>query len=454
MSLLGLVRKPDAGLERSVTRAVRNAEDQNMQSTDEGTLEAISRCFATVTFQRDGTIVDANGSFLQLMEYQLDEIVGHHHRMFVIPEERTGADYQQFWEKLANGQPISGTFHRQNKSGRDIWIRGSYMPIRDQAGQVTQIVKVALDITEDTEMRARAESQLQAIGRAQAVIEFEPDGTILDANDNFLQVTGYTIDEIRGRHHRIFVDSNKHQSEDYRQFWSDLAAGKFFSSQYARVRKDGRPIWIQATYNPIYDRSGHVTRVVKYATDITEQVEMRQRAGEVGQAVAASTTEMNATISEISQSVHEAAGRATNMQSSAGDSKAAATVLDEKRQSIVRVVDVIQQLADQTKLLALNATIESARAGEAGRGFAVVANEVKQLAAETATATENIRRTVEEIQASIAGVVSSTDTIHEESTEVSHHLTTIASAIEEQSVTMNELCQTAHQLSEHTAPGS
>lgn len=444
------MKKSDDSMEHSVARAVRTAANLEGGPIEHGLLEAISHCFATIEFRPDGTITDANDLFLQLTGYQLAEIVGQHHRIFMDAEEQNSQAYRHFWEKLSSGQPISDIFRRQNKSGQEIWIRGSYMPVRDEAGNVIKIVKVALDITQDTQLRGRAEGQLQAIGRAQAVIEFEPDGTILDANDNFLHVTGYTIDEVRGRHHRMFVDPSEQQSESYRQFWAELAAGKYHSAQFARVRKDGRTIWIQATYNPIFDGSGRVTRVVKYATDITTQVEMRQRASEVGQAVAASTTEMNATISEISQSVHDAAGRATNMQSSAADSKTAATVLDEKRQSIVRVVDVIQQLADQTKLLALNATIESARAGEAGRGFAVVANEVKQLAAETATATENIRRTVEEIQASIAGVVRSTDTIHDESTEVSHHLTTIASAIEEQSVTMNELCQTAHQLSEHS----
>lgn len=233
-------------------------------------LEAVSRSQAVIEFAPDGTVLDANPLFLNLMGYALDEIVGRHHRLFVEPREAASPDYAGFWEHLRQGHFEAREFRRVTKSGRSVYIQASYNPIVED-GQVARIIKFAADVTAQKNAAADAHSQMQAISRALAVVEIGLDGKILTANENFLTTMGYGLDEIRGQYHRMFVRTDYGRSPDYAQFLDRLRAGEYLSGQFERVAKGGRPVWLQASYNPIFDADGRVYKVVKYATDITGQ---------------------------------------------------------------------------------------------------------------------------------------------------------------------------------------
>ncbi len=236
-----------------------------------GVVTAIDRVQAVIEFHTDGTIITANDNFLNALGYTLDEIKGQHHRMFVEPGYAAGPEYQQFWAKLKSGQFDAGEYKRIRKDGEEIWIQASYNPVFGPDGELTKVIKFATDITAQKCAAAEAAAIVIAIGRAQAVIEFEKDGTILTANDNFLSALGYTLDEIKGQHHRMFVEPGYAAGPEYQQFWTKLQSGQFDAGEYKRIRKDGEEIWIQASYNPVFGPEGELTKVIKFATDITAQ---------------------------------------------------------------------------------------------------------------------------------------------------------------------------------------
>ena len=330
--------------------------------------------------------------------------------------------------------------------------------------------------------------QIAAIGKSQAVVEFDLDGTILAANDNFLRAMGYALEEIKGRHHSMFVDEAQRQGFEYKDFWARLGHGEYQSGEFKRLGKGGREVWIQGAYNPILDVNGRPFKVVKFASDITDQVKMRQGlrtllaqvAKDAGSLSGASTElmalsqqmasnaeetaaqanvaaaaaeqvsknvvtvstgieEMGASIREIAKSAHEAAKVATSAVKVAEKTNATVAKLGESSAEIGNVIKVITSIAQQTNLLALNATIEAARAGEAGKGFAVVANEVKELAKQTAKATEDISRKIEAIQSDTKGSVEAIGQIGKIINQINDLQNTIASAVEEQTATTAEI---------------
>lgn len=246
-------------------------EQKIAQAESAGQLDAISRSQAVIEFQTDGTIIKANENFLAATGYTLDEIQGQHHSMFVEPDYRSSAEYQQFWQRLANGEFFSDEFRRVKKTGEPIWIQASYNPILDMDGKPYKVVKYASDITAQKLSQVESAGQIDAISRSQAVIEFEIDGTIIKANDNFLAATGYALEEIQGKHHSMFVDPVEARTPMYQDFWNRLGRGEFDAGEYRRFGKDGNEIWIQASYNPIFDIDGNPIKVIKYASDITEQ---------------------------------------------------------------------------------------------------------------------------------------------------------------------------------------
>jgi methyl-accepting chemotaxis protein len=233
------------------------------------TLEAVSRSQAMIEFTADGRILTANENFLRALGYQLPEIVGQHHSMFVDPAEVAAPAYRQFWDNLAKGKFDAAEYRRIAKGGREVWIQASYNPVLDKSGNVLKVVKVAVDITEQKLRAAEAQGQIAAISRSQAVIEFTLTGEIITANDNFCQAMGYRLEEIRGRHHRMFVEPAYGASADYQSFWEHLREGQFQAAEFLRIGKGGREVWIQASYNPILDAEGKPFKVVKFATDIT-----------------------------------------------------------------------------------------------------------------------------------------------------------------------------------------
>ncbi len=241
-----------------------------------GMLDAINKVQAVIEFSLDGTIQDANKNFLDAMGYTLNEIRGQHHALFVDPAYRESPEYKRFWEKLGRGEFDAGQYKRIAKGGREVWIQASYNPIFDGSGKPFKVVKFATDVTRQKLQNSDYEGQIAAISKSQAVIEFGLDGKILAANENFLKALGYSLDEVKGRHHAIFVDPAYRQSSEYKMFWEKLGRGEFDAGQYKRVAKDGAEIWIQASYNPILDLNGHPCKVVKYATDITASVKASQ----------------------------------------------------------------------------------------------------------------------------------------------------------------------------------
>ncbi len=259
----------------NIVRVVKFATDvteQKRKNADyEGQINAIDKSLAVIEFDLEGVIQNANANFCATTGYELNEIKGQHHSMFVEPNYKMSPEYAAFWRDLKKGEFKSGEFKRVKKDGSELWIQASYNPIFDEFGQPTKVVKYASDVTEQKLKNAFNTGQIDAISKSQAVIEFDTKGNILVANDNFLATVGYSLDEIEGKHHRIFVTKQERESEQYQSFWKKLAEGQFYSGEFHRIAKDGSDIWIQATYNPILDLSGNVVKVVKYASNITEQ---------------------------------------------------------------------------------------------------------------------------------------------------------------------------------------
>jgi methyl-accepting chemotaxis protein len=257
------------GTQRSRSRAA--ASDKLSYADLAGQVAAIRRSQAVVELGMDGTILWANDNYLKVFGYSLEEVRGQHHRIFVPPPERDGADYRAFWDKLQRGEPQSGRQRRFHKEGRVVWIRASYNPIADAKGKLVKVVALAQDITETIRKSTEYEGELKAVSNAQAVIEFTTDGTILTANENFLKAVGYKLEELRGKHHGMLLDPAQRDSAEFRAFWARLARGEGDAGQYRRVGKGGRELWLQSTYNPIRDMDGKPFKVVEYSTDVTEQ---------------------------------------------------------------------------------------------------------------------------------------------------------------------------------------
>jgi methyl-accepting chemotaxis protein len=545
-----------------------------------GQIQAISRAQPVSEYTMDGAILGVNENFEKLLGYANQELIGKHVSIFVDEATRQSADYKaaakKMWEQLNHGEACFGEARRTTKQGKEIWIEYSYHPIFDVDGKPCKVVNYLRDVTEQKVANNDYQAQIAAIAKSQAVIEFKMDGTIANANDNFLKALGYTLDEIKGKHHSMFVDESYRQSPEYKEFWAKLNRGEYFFEDFKRIGKGGKEVWVQASYNPIVDLNGKPFKVVKYASDITPQktalnamiadavmlskaaVEGRlntradvsrhqgdyrkvvegvnqtldavvtpiQEAGTVlkkiaagdltakvtgnyqgdhadikndinamaeslrssmasiavnAQSLASSSEELNATsqqlagnaeetatqanvvsaaseevsknvsvvatgseemlasIREISKSANEAARVAKNAVDVAQGTNATISKLGESSAEIGKVIKVITSIAQQTNLLALNATIEAARAGEAGKGFAVVANEVKELAKETARATEEIGQKIEAIQGDTKAAVQAIAEISGIINQVNDISNTIASAVEEQTSTTNEI---------------
>ena len=367
---------------------------------------AINRSNAVIRFDTDGTVVWANDHFLRTMGYQtLAQIAGKPHSQFCDTATSSSSDYRAFWDKLKRGEYFSGRVRRVNAAGQTVWLEATYNPLLDDSGRVTGIIKFASDISASVQQAQRDEAVLQALDRAMAIIEFDIDGRVLDANANFLHTMGYRLDEIRGQHHRQFCDSAFAASSDYEALWRTLRQGQFFSGRVQRVNKQGQPVWLNANYTPIMDETGKVVRVIKFANDITERIQQQQR--EYDSAMFAYHTSQQAR-SQADEGVQYIRDSVADIRAMAGSIDTGSTnirQLGERSQAISSIVQTIHDIADQTNLLALNAAIEAARAGESGRGFAVVADEVRKLSERTSVSTTEITQMVNDIQQQTATAV-------------------------------------------------
>ena len=437
---------PVLGADGKPVKVVKFATDitarkiQNME--DAGQIAAIGRAQAVIAFEMDGTIVTANDNFLKALGYTLAEIQGKHHSMFVEQDERGSAAYREFWAKLNRGENQSAEYKRIGKGGREVWILATYNPVLDEKGKPFRVVKFATDVTKEKLATADLAGQIASISKSQAVIEFNMDGTIIGANQNFLKTVGYSLDEIRGRHHSMFVDPSEREGAAYREFWAALNRGEYQAAEYKRIGKNAREVWIQASYNPILDLNGKPFKVVKYATDTTAQVLVRmgnERVRGMMETVAAGAEELNAPVREISEAMTKSRDTASTAVGRVEAADAQAKRLNEAAQSMSGIVELIGNITGQINLLALNATIESARAGEAGRGFAVVASEVKNLATQAKQATDKIGQEISNLNGISGDVVSALDSIKQAIQGVSEYVTATAAAVEEQSTVTSEM---------------
>ena len=403
---------------------------------------AISRAQAVIEFNLDGSITTANENFLNALGYSLSEIQGKHHSMFVAPVERDSTAYREFWAALNRGEFQAAEYKRIGKGGKEVWILASYNPVFDEKGKPFKVVKFATDITQQKLKNADLAGQLEAIGKSQAVIEFNLDGTILTANDNFLRALGYSLGEIKGKHHSMFVDQAERDSPAYREFWTALKRGEFQAGEFKRIGKGGRDVWIQASYNPILDLNGKPFKVVKYASDVTKAVLVRmgnERVRGMMETVAAGAEELNASVREISEAMVKSRETALSAVERVTSADSQAKRLSDASQAMSGIVEMIGDITGQINLLALNATIESARAGEAGRGFAVVAAEVKNLANQAKQATDKIGMEIESLNGISGDVVTALDIIKKAIQNVSEYVTSTAAAVEEQSTVTGEM---------------
>ena len=431
-------------------------------TSDAMRMAALNQSQAIIEFTPDGIVKTANENFLNVIGYTLNEILGKHHSMFIKEGEADTEEYKKFWEDLRGGQFQSAEYRRIGKNKKDVWIQASYNPLMDKSGNVVCVMKLASDTTKAKHLSIDNAGQIAALNKSQGVIHFAPDGTILDANDNFLKAVGYPLAEIRGKNHSMFV-APEDQGPEYKAFWDALRNGKFQSAEYRRIAKGGREFFIRATYNPIFDVDGNVMKVVKFATDETRRVERMNALRTVDEGlariqtlinsvvtqtenslrssqetsssvenVAAGSTQLAISVQEISEQVAKAGTVSADAVERARNATSFMNGLSTSAEEIGNVVKLISGIAEQTNLLALNATIEAARAGEAGKGFAVVASEVKALANQSAGATKEITDQIQAVQLATQNAIQAISEIEQVIEQVNSISMSISGAVEEQ----------------------
>jgi methyl-accepting chemotaxis protein len=363
----------------NVAKQLRNADYL-------GQISAIDKAQAVIEFNMDGTIIRANDNFLNTVGYTSHEVVGQHHSMFVEPAYKMSDEYRQFWEKLNRGEYESAEYKRLGKGGKEIWIQASYNPIMDLNGKPFKVVKYATEVTEQKLLNADFSGQIDAIGKSQAVIEFNMDGTIIQANDNFLNTMGYRADEVKNQHHSMFAEIAYKNSHEYRQFWETLNRGEYQAAEYKRIGKGGKIVWIQASYNPIMDLNGKPFKVVKYATDITGRknaiIEVKRvllclaegdltasidqefegEFKELGDAINSFVIELNETISQISSAAITINDASTEIAQGNAD---LSSRTEEQASSLEETASSMEELTGTVRLNSENANQANSLASEA-----------------------------------------------------------------------------------------
>lgn len=448
-----------------------------VSNNDKEIIRAIKLSHAIIEFSLDGTILTANNKFLNMMGYYLDEIIGRHHSLFCDSAYAASDDYQNFWSELVKGNLNSNEFERFGKGGNIIWLQGAYCPVKDEYGRVLKVIQFAVDITAQKISTDQIIGKITAIERSQAVIEFTPAGEVITANENFLKLFGYQLDDIRGRHHRIFCSASETASSDYGLFWDALSRGEFKTGEFQRISNLGNKVYVQASYNPILDNTGTVIKIVKFAIDTTEAVKKRIESDNVGKNIniklcnildqiitatemassavnasshttlminsaASSSEELTLSVGNISDNMRGAKFEVHSVFRHAQKANDAVAILNSSANAMNNIVPLISDIASQISLLALNATIESARAGEAGKGFSVVASEVKNLAIQATAAVKTIGEEVSNVQSMTTEVVGAIGFISESLTSVHDNVSSVADVVLDQHIFTDRILST------------
>ena len=446
--------------------------------------KAINQHYAVIAFKPDGTIIKANDNFLNTMGYKQNEITGKHHSIFCDNLLVSSKKYSKFWTDLNKGIEQISEFPRIKKDGTTVFLQASYTPIIEN-NKVVEVIKFAQDITSKKLENLNYIGQIEAINKSNAVIEFDMNGTILSANDNFLKTLGYSLNEIIGKHHSIFCTSEYKNSNEYKDFWKKLNSGSFDSGEYLRIGKNDSQVWIQAVYSPILDFNKKPFKVIKYATDITDKkrtmfeieediqklslslnqlssasnnmLEDAKFSKEESNNVTVSTQNLNQNVKELVNKIDSMQSSITNIASRTSQSEKIALTAQEQSKDtanamvklnaeslkISETISQISQIAFQTNILSLNAAVEAATAGEAGKGFAVVAAEVRNLATRSNDAAKNITSGIEFIQSLVKNSLDSIHKIDDTIDEINDMSKEISKEMQEQKSLSNDLSNTA-----------
>lgn len=384
-------------------------------------IDALDKSLAMIEFDVKGTILAANANFCKALGYEAREIVGKHHSLFVEPEYAASQAYRDFWSRLAQGQFDAREYLRLGKGGREVWIQASYNPVKNAAGQVTKVLKVATDITAQKEAEAERAAKLAAVERVQATIEFTTEGVILNANENFLSVVGYGLSEIKGKHHSMFVDPTYARSPAYAEFWRKLNAGEFVAEEFKRIGKGGKEVWIQASYNPVFDAKGRVAKVVKFATEVTGRVNAvdqiavaleRLAANDLSYRMSASIDaqfarvrdDFNSAVQALDETIGAVAMTTQNVNAGANEISTASDDLSRRTEQQAASLEETAAALDQITATVGRSAEGAKRASEAASGARVDAAKSGEIVGEAVTAMDGIEESSSQIN-QIIGVI-------------------------------------------------
>lgn len=356
------------------------------------TLEAFKHNTAYAIYSPEGKCTYASSQLLALLGYGQSTVTSFSHAAMRVAGIEPDSDYQQFWTSLLSGSGFNGTVARKSASGVTKWFTANYVPVDTTRG--LEIHAIYNDITEQQNAYFEGKAIADALDKSMAVIEFEPDGTIITANANFTSTMNYSLESIKGKHHRMFCEEKFYQQHS--NFWELLSQGQFFSGQFERRDSNGNTVWLEATYNPVVDASGSVVKVIKFASNITESVNEKNAIAQAAELAVSTAEETSQIAADGSESLKRSVDIFEKALTEVAETNKLMIELSEQSMKIETIVTTISGIADQTNLLALNAAIEAARAGDQGRGFAVVADEVRQLAQRTSNSTVEIENVVAE----------------------------------------------------------